>query len=75
MARDDGDTAFSMKRGNGFAHKRDGLCRRQVLATYTHLHALGAPSWAPAVVNQARLYRNRTKKGQRFPTAGKRRLH
>jgi len=72
---DDGDTAFSMKRGNGFAHKRDGLCRRQVLATYTHLHALGAPSWAPAVVNQARLYRNRTKKGQRFPTAGKRRLH
>lgn len=57
------DTAFYMQRGSGFAHKRDGLCRGQVLATYTHLHALGTPSWAPALVNQAHFYRDHTKKG------------
>ena len=45
--------AFRVQRGCGFGDGRDGLCRRNVLASYTHLHALGAESWAPAVVRAA----------------------
>ena len=45
---------FRMQRGRGFDRKRDGLRRKNVLATYTHLHALGAREWAPAVVECAR---------------------
>jgi cobyrinic acid a,c-diamide synthase len=59
----DNDLAFSTVRGKGFENKRDGLCRRNVLATYTHLHALGTPSWAPAVVKTALAYRQTKKAG------------
>jgi cobyrinic acid a,c-diamide synthase len=47
---------FKMKRGNGIIEKRDGFCRRNVLATYTHIHALGTPQWAPALVQKAQSY-------------------
>ena len=49
--------AFTMQRGNGISAGRDGLCWKNVLATYTHIHALGTPQWAPALVAQARRYR------------------
>lgn len=49
--------AFKMERGNGIIEKRDGFCRRNVLATYTHIHALGTPQWAPALVRKASIYR------------------
>ena len=52
-----GDMAFAMQRGRGIADGRDGLCRGRVLATYTHIHALGAPHWAPALVNAACAFR------------------
>ncbi len=45
--------AFRVRRGYGFDGQRDGLCYRNVLASYTHLHALGTESWAPAVVRAA----------------------
>jgi cobyrinic acid a,c-diamide synthase len=45
---------FQMQRGNGILRQRDGFCKNNVLATYTHIHALGTPHWAPAVVHQAR---------------------
>lgn len=45
--------AFRVLRGHGFDGRRDGLCHRNVLATYTHLHALGSTSWAPALVAAA----------------------
>jgi cobyrinic acid a,c-diamide synthase len=51
------DMAFVMQRGNGIIAGRDGLCLNNVLATYTHIHALGTPEWAPALVAQARRYR------------------
>jgi len=54
---DDNDLAFNMKRGTGFTNKRDGICYKNVLATYTHIHALGTPSWAEALVNNAITYR------------------
>ena len=36
--------AFSMQRGSGFIDGKDGVCINNVLATYTHIHALGTPS-------------------------------
>ena len=51
------EMVFGMERGSGIAQGRDGLCRKNVLATYTHIHALGTPQWAPALVEQARLFK------------------
>ena len=53
----DKDLAFAMKRGAGFIHKRDGVCYKNVLATYTHIHSLGTPSWAGAMVRNAMAYK------------------
>ena len=39
-------TAYRLKRGNGLGDGRDGLVYRNVLASYTHLHAAGSPGWA-----------------------------
>jgi cobyrinic acid a,c-diamide synthase len=47
------DLAFTMKRGTGLINGKDGACFRNVLATYMHLHALGSPKWATALVRQA----------------------
>ncbi|HYQ47478.1 MAG TPA: cobyrinate a,c-diamide synthase, partial [Thermodesulfovibrionales bacterium] len=49
--------AFSMERGEGIAGKRDGICVKNVLATYTHIHALGSPEWAEGMVKRAMEYR------------------
>ena len=49
----DNDLAFAMERGAGFINQRDGVCANNVLATYTHLHALGTPAWASAMVQNA----------------------
>jgi cobyrinic acid a,c-diamide synthase len=45
--------AFEVRRGVGFGAERDGMCRYNVLASYTHVHALGTESWALAVVRAA----------------------
>lgn len=52
----DQDMVFSTVRGTGFQKNRDGLNYKNVLATYTHIHALGTPSWAPALVRSALQY-------------------
>jgi cobyrinic acid a,c-diamide synthase len=46
--------AFRVRRGHGFDGHRDGLTYKSVLASYTHVHALGAVSWAEALVAAAR---------------------
>ncbi len=46
--------AFTMRRGVGFAHGRDGLVYKNCLALYTHVHALGTPEWAEGFVGQIR---------------------
>ncbi|MDJ0783102.1 MAG: cobyrinate a,c-diamide synthase [Desulfosarcinaceae bacterium] len=46
--------AFEMIRGTGIHAGGDGLTYRNVLATYTHIHATGTPQWAPALVELAR---------------------
>ena len=59
------DLVFKMKRGTGFIDKRDGICYKNVLATYTHLHALGTPSWAKALVRNAILYKNQNSQNRK----------
>lgn len=51
---DENSFAFSMKRGVGLLGNKDGCMYKNVLATYTHIHALGTPYWAGAMVNAAR---------------------
>jgi cobyrinic acid a,c-diamide synthase len=51
--------AFRVRRGHGFDGQRDGLCYRNVLASYTHVHALGTESWAPSLVRAAVRFKSR----------------
>lgn len=45
--------AYSLARGRGIGDGGDGIVYRNVLAAYTHLHALGTPQWATALVARA----------------------
>jgi cobyrinic acid a,c-diamide synthase len=45
--------AFKVKRGKGIKDGLDGICYKNVLATYTHLHALGCPEWADGMIKCA----------------------
>jgi cobyrinic acid a,c-diamide synthase len=45
--------AYQIRRGHGVDGKRDGILYKNVFAAYTHLHALGTPSWAEAFVSLA----------------------
>jgi len=51
--------AFKMKRGQGVINKMDGLCYKNVLATYTHLHALGTREWVDGIINMAAAYKRK----------------
>jgi len=55
------DMAFSLVKGKGVIDKKDGMVKKNVLACYTHIHALGNPGWAPAMVNAAHDYRKQRK--------------
>ncbi|MFH1148804.1 MAG: cobyrinate a,c-diamide synthase [Pseudomonadota bacterium] len=46
--------AFRIKRGYGVDGERDGFCYKNVLATYTHIHALGMVEWADIIMKKAR---------------------
>jgi len=53
----DEQMAFAMERGKGLVNGRDGIVYRNVLATYSHIHAAGTPQWAPALVGLAHRFR------------------
>jgi cobyrinic acid a,c-diamide synthase len=53
--------AFRVGRGYGVDGKRDGICRKNVLATYCHLHALGATAWARALVRAGETHRQKAR--------------
>ena len=55
----DDQLVFRMIRGNGITGGRDGICYKNVLATYSHTHALGNPGWAETLVSLAADYRSR----------------
>lgn len=54
------DFAFKMNRGYGYDGKHDGLCRWNVLASYSHVHSLGTVDWAPALVRAAVRFKSRS---------------
>jgi len=51
------DFAFKIHRGHGFGSQRDGLKKGNVLASYTHIHALGTTDWAPALIRTVHRFR------------------
>jgi len=51
-------TACHVLRGTGMGQERDGMVRKNILAGFTHLHALGTPQWAEALIGKARQYRS-----------------
>ena len=55
------DLVFHMKRGVGIHKDRDGIVYKNVLATYTHVHALGTPGWAVALIRNAVNFKNSRK--------------
>jgi cobyrinic acid a,c-diamide synthase len=47
-------TGYRLSRGQGLGGGVDGIIWRNVLASYTHLHAVGCPEWAPGMIHMAR---------------------
>ncbi|MBU0728789.1 MAG: cobyrinate a,c-diamide synthase [Proteobacteria bacterium] len=48
------DLVFRVARGVGLAGGREGLVFKNVLALYTHIHAVATPQWAAGLVEKAR---------------------
>ena len=46
--------AYRVRRGKGIDGSGDGLCYKNVLATYSHIHALGCEDWAEGLIRRAR---------------------
>lgn len=46
-------SVFKVHRGRGLDGQEDGLCHKNLLATYTHLHAAGSPFWGEAFFERA----------------------
>ncbi len=46
-------TACAVTRGTGCGRGRDGLCLKNVWASYTHVHALATPEWAAGLLAAA----------------------
>jgi len=53
IKEDRASMVFSMRRGHGIKDGKDGLCYKNVLATYTHLHALGTGDWVDGLIGCA----------------------
>lgn len=56
---EDPDFAFTVRRGFGYDGRRDGMMIHNVLACYTHIHALGVGVWAPLLARAASRFRTR----------------
>ncbi len=64
----DEQLVFKMLRGNGITAGGDGASYKNVLATYTHIHALGNPGWAETMVrNATEFQKTRSVKAERDP--------
>jgi cobyrinic acid a,c-diamide synthase len=58
------DMEYRVERGSGLDGSRDGFRHRNVIAAYTHLHALATPEWAPAFVQKAEAFRDGEVRGE-----------
>jgi cobyrinic acid a,c-diamide synthase len=47
------DSVFKVIRGRGIDGDRDGLCKKNLLATYTHVHAAGNDMWGKGLFRAA----------------------
>jgi cobyrinic acid a,c-diamide synthase len=54
---DPGDLVLTMQRGVGFVDGKDGLVYKNVLALYSHVHAVATPQWAGSLVARAREFK------------------
>jgi len=53
---EDVNFVFKVTRGHGVDGLRDGLSKKNLLATYTHIHAAGNPGWAKSLFRAAAAY-------------------
>ena len=56
---EDIDFVFRINRGHGVDGARDGICKKNLLATYTHIHAAGNQKWAKSLFKVAFDYKKR----------------
>lgn len=47
---------FTIEKGSGIDGNYDGICYKNVLAAYNHIHAIGTPSWAEQMLKLAHQY-------------------
>ncbi len=52
------DMGFQMEKGTGIIDQKDGFSLNNTFGTYTHVHALGTPKWASALVTRAQDYKH-----------------
>lgn len=50
---------FTIEKGSGINDKHDGVCYKNVLAAYNHIHAMGTPNWAEQMLKLAHQYRKK----------------
>lgn len=50
---------FTLEKGSGINGKHDGICYKNVLAAYNHIHAVGTPNWAEQMLKLAQQYREK----------------
>lgn len=48
------DFAYQVLRGQGIDGIHDGIIHKNILASYTHIHALGVPRWAEGFVSSVK---------------------
>jgi cobyrinic acid a,c-diamide synthase len=46
------DFVFTVRRGNGIDGNNDGFCKKNLLATYTHIHGAGDSGWAESFIQR-----------------------
>jgi cobyrinic acid a,c-diamide synthase len=59
VGAENADFAFKVLRGHGIDGSHDGICAYNCLGTYVHVHALGEPQWAEALVDSAEKFKTR----------------
>jgi cobyrinic acid a,c-diamide synthase len=53
------DYVFRVKRGRGIEGTQDGISKKNLLASYTHIHAAGEHSWARGLLRAAKSRKKR----------------
>jgi len=62
--------AVDLSRGVGIFHAKDGVVYRNVMAGYTHIHALGHDQWAVNFLRAASLFKKCRESGEECPDIG-----